>query len=267
MNAPSLPGHLKPGSYQGSCKIATGRKSVVSRVTLKVQRVESQEIHGRITTTGALKVDQNFSASANGSELHFVTVTPNKKLAVTWQAIIEEDALRGTFSATRAGLLAFLFRRKSQHGEWHCAKERFPLIRRLKTLAKRSVIGGVVAAALGGIIASMVSGSAPQSYTGSQNSRPYSIQSSSYPAGEFPAYNTATANTEIPVSQYAQSGDYSAPATYSTTGSRPQLSDRHLVELGSHVYDYALDQNRVDVKGHYRGEHTFGHTTGNHPAA
>jgi hypothetical protein len=236
MNPPPVNGMLKLGSYQGSCKITTGKKPIISRLTMKVMRVEGEAVHGRITITGTFNMAQEFSAAVNGSEIQFVTVAPKKNLTITWHGIIEGDVLKGTFKADRAGFLASLFRRKNQHGEWHCIKERFPVIRRLKTLARCSVVAGVIVAAIGGIIALIGVGSAPQPYSEIQSAGSYQT------AGEYPAYSSSYQTENRP-----------AYDSLSVASSNPQIADRDVAELGRHVYDFALDQNRVDVKGHYRG--------------
>jgi hypothetical protein len=244
MNTPPLSIQLAIGSYQGTCRITKGKKPVVSRVTLRVTRQENQTIHGRITTTGSLKVDQEFAATMTGDQLQFVTANPKKKLTITWLAGVQGDAMQGTYSATRGGLVASFLGKKDQHGDWQCRKERFPFVRRLKSFAKGSLVVAVIIGSMGGIIALSNVGSSPSS--------PGSAYAPSY--DEF--YDSSYSNEEGPStgSYAAPSQPYNNSVRSSTGGSSPHLSDRDLAELGGHVYDYALDRNRVDVKEHYRGE-------------
>lgn len=134
---------FKLGSYQGTCTNTTGKEPVVSRLTLTLARQEQQSIYGKITTAGALDVDLEFAGTVAGNQIQFVTITPNKKLTIEWLAVIQVDSLRGTFSATNTGFWASVFDSTHQHGEWQCSKERFPIIRRLKSFAQ-GVLGVIV---------------------------------------------------------------------------------------------------------------------------
>ncbi len=243
MNASPLASKLLIGSYQGTCSSRNGKKPVVSRVTLRVTRQENQTIHGRITSTGALKVDQEFAATMTGDQLQFVTANPKKKLTITWLAGVQGDAMQGTYSATRGGFVASFLGKKDQHGDWQCRKERFPFVRRLKSFAKESLVVGGVIGFMGGIIALSNVGSSPSS--------PARAYTPSYDE----VYDSSYSNEEAPsTSSYAAPSQSNNTSSSSTAGYQPRVPDRDLAEVGGKVYNYALDENRVDVREHFRGD-------------
>lgn len=222
MNAPPLSTQLAIGSYQGTCTITNGKKPVVSRVTLRVTRQDNQTIHGWITTTGSLKVDQEFAATMTGDQLLFVTANPKKKLTITWLAGVQGDTMQGTYSATRGGLVASFLGKKDQHGDWHCRKERFPFVRRLKSFAKGSLVVAVVIGFMGGIIALSNVGSSPSS-PGSAYTPSYESTSQSY------------------------EDNVSSPGGY-----KSRLTSEDLRDVTKGVYGAVIDSKRVDVRGYNR---------------
>ena len=181
-----------------------------------------------------------------GDQIQFVTYTRSKKLMIEWVAVVQADAMRGTFVATRSGLLASLFGKKIQSGEWQCAKERFPLGRRLKALAKVALGAGAllfVLVGLGDAVAFLNSGSAAPSVAMGYTPNVESDYDSSY--------------SDCDVS--SSSADASAAQPYDHSRSKaggyaPRVSSQDLSEVGIKVYDAVIDSKRVDVKGHYRGE-------------
>lgn len=241
MNVLPLPTQLKCGPYQGNCTNTTGTKPVISRLTLTVIRQENQAIHGMIATTGALKVKQDFTAIITGNQLHFVTSAPNKKLTIEWHAAIQDGVIRGTFSATQTGLWVSFFGKKSQNGEWQCTKERFPIVRHLKSFAKGVIGVGVLLAVFGGVIALINSDTASTSPGIAYAPIPDSAPALSYP------YEDTRSSTP-----YEALAPPSTTSRSSTGGYTPRISDRAIAEVGSKVYDAVLDDKRVDVKGYMR---------------
>ena len=195
---------IKIGSYQGACTDTTGKSPVVSRLTLTVARQEQQAVHGKITVTGDLDVDLEFSGTIAGNRIQFVTTTPNKKLTIEWSAEIQDDSMNGSFSATNTGFWSSIFGSNRKSGEWQCRRARFPIIRRLKSFAT-AVLGFIILlAVIGGGIAFFNSDSASVhssvAYTPSSppTTVPYEPVQTYYPPSYSPPYQPPSVQEQPP---------------------------------------------------------------------
>jgi hypothetical protein len=239
---------LTPGTYQGTCVDKSGKDQVVSRLTLTIIRLENEVVHGKVQITGDLDAELEFKGTIVGSRINFVTSTDDQKLTIEWSAEIQSGCLRGNFSATDTRFWHNLFcpSTNNQRGEWQCKKERFPIIRHVKKFTKRAV--GILGT--GAIICALIA-----SDNRSEKPLPYEPVTGTISSDASSSdWSQSTANSKSITTAYTPQINHSSHQYNGSTEYKPRVPVELVGAAATKTYNYMLDQKRVDVSGHIRGD-------------
>ncbi len=108
---------LLPGWYIGTCTNTT--VGIKDNLVLTIYGVTVSTLHGELALAGALGGGSAFQGTIANGQIRFTTIVPTAQLAITWQGIISDDQLSGSY-VVRCDSPEVGLELRHQQGAWSC---------------------------------------------------------------------------------------------------------------------------------------------------
>ena len=105
------------GWYVGNCTNTTA--GVTDNLMLTIFGVTVSTLHGELVLAGVLGGGSPFQGTIANGQVRFATIVPTTQLGITWQGIISETGLSGSY-VVRWDNPEVKLARRHQQGVWSC---------------------------------------------------------------------------------------------------------------------------------------------------